>query len=266
MKNQSIFFCLILVPFLFTSCKEETPVPPDGRVVMHFNHVIYGSPLELDTMKYASQAGVPFKVTDLQYFVSKVTLYRNGGESQVLADSDSIQYVDARIPGTFLWMTEGNVPSGPVDSVAFTFGLDDQQNISNRFPNPPERDMFWPEMIGGGYHHMKLNSVRRITDGDTPFMMHLGTGQIYSSPSPNPDSIISFVPNWFRVVLPASACVVPEGDTLVLVLTMHMDHWFNGPPNLLDLNTVPPGIMQNQPMMEMIRENGRGAFTMSNEQ
>jgi hypothetical protein len=42
---------------------------------------------------------------------------------------------------------------------------------------------------------------------------------------------------------------------------MHLDRWFNGPPNPLNLASLPQGIMQNQPLMHQVCQNGRGAFS-----
>jgi hypothetical protein len=274
MKPMKTLVAMFLASFLLViavSCKkdEPAPVPPGetGLVSVRFEHHVDSVPLELDTLKYVTDGGIQYKVTDLQYFISRITLYKHGGEPVVLSDGDSIRYIDLRLPETRQWQAAGTIEAGDYDSVAFTFGLDDMQNISNRFPDPPERDMFWPEVLGGGYHHMKLNSVWKncCTNIQSPFMMHLGTGQIYSSVTPDPDSIIGFVPNWFHVCIPASSFTVDAADTLTIGIVMNIDHWFNGPPNLLDLSTLPQGIMQNQELMSRIRENGMGAFTFENE-
>ena len=258
--------CSLLITAGSCQKDEPAPAPPDetGLVHVHFFHLVNEAPLELDTMKYIPDGGVQFKVTDLQYFISRITLYRHGGEPVVLSDGDSIRYIDLRLAETLDWPAAGTIAAGDYDSVAFNFGLDDKQNRSNRFPDPPERDMFWPEVLGGGYHHMKLNSVWKncCTNIQSPFMMHLGTGQIYSSVTPDPDSIIGFVPNWFHVCLPASSFTMATGDTLTIGIVMNIDHWFNGPPNPLDLDTLPQGIMQNQALMQQVKENGEGAFTI----
>jgi hypothetical protein len=262
------FLCGLIV---LSSCEHTPPPEPEppsdkGTIGIRFLHMNGSAPLELDTMIYATDGDIVYKITDLQYFISGITLYIHGGGSLVLSDGDSIRYVDARMPETQTWLPAEAIPAVQYDSVAFIFGLDDRQNISNRFPNPPERDMFWPEVLGGGYHHMKLNSVWKNDSSnlDVPFMMHLGTGQIYSSPQPNPDSIIGFVPNWFRVSLPGSGFTMKADSTLVLEIKMHVDRWFNGPPNLLDLYALPEGIMQDEEAMGKVRDNGRGAFTINN--
>ncbi len=268
MKPRFLLTMALAVAML-ASCRKDDPVPPSGAaaVGIRFVHLVDSVPLALDTFSYTTRGGVLFKITDLQYFISGLTLYPAGGNPDILTDGDSIHYVDLRIPGTWLWHPAGSIPTGAFDSVAFTFGLAQWQNISNRFPNPPERDMFWPELLGGGYHHMKLNTVWKscCTNLDSPFMMHLGTGQIYSSPTPNPDSITGFVQNAFRVVLPASSFTAAPGDTVILDIVMNIDHWFNGPPNMLDLNVMPQGIMQSQEWMGKICDNGKSAFSLQTE-
>ena len=45
------------------------------------------------------------------------------------------------------------------DSISFTFGFSNSQNISNIYINEPNNFhnlMFWPDVMGGGYHYMKL--------------------------------------------------------------------------------------------------------------
>jgi hypothetical protein len=275
MKTQSLIriaiLMAVLLPFMW-SCDKNTPAPPDPPVNtsfigFRFVHLVDSVPLELDTFNYITKGGVLYKITDLQYFISRITLYMHGGGDVVLSDGDSIRYIDHRFPETQTWIPAGDIPAVEYDSIAFTFGLNEQQNISNRFPNPPERDMFWPEVLGGGYHHMKLNSVWKscCTNLESPFMMHVGTGQIYSSPTPNTDSIIGFVQNAFRVVLPGSSFTAKKDSTFILGIVMNIDHWFNGPPNMLDLNIMPQGIMQDQENMAKICDNGKGAFSVKSE-
>lgn len=273
MKNNRHFgAALLLLPalLLMFACEKNGKDDPDagsGVVSIRFVNRVTSQPLVLDTLQYVTQSGQSYKITDLQYFISKITLYRHDGGVVILSDGDSIRYVDARLPETQAWDSAAVIEAGEYDSVAFIFGLDESQNISYRFPNPPERDMFWPEVLGGGYHHMKLNSMWKscCTNLESPFMMHLGTGQIYSGQTHSTDSIIGFVPNWFRVSLPASSFTLQRDSVITLRLMMNIEYWFNGPPNILDLSSLPQGIMQNQELMAKVRDNGKNAFSMSHE-
>jgi len=267
-KITSILLLVILVPLslLFSGCKKENPAPPTppdfGAINIQFNHVFKGIPLILDSLAWMDDYGNKFEINELQYFISDVRLHLHGGGTYQIATSDGIHYIDARIPESHQWLPVDQVPLGSYDSVSFTFGLNLVKNLSNRFPDPPERDMFWPELLGGGYHYMKLNtkwkndSVVELR----PFMMHLGIGQIYDPIVQ--DSIIGYVPNFFFVKLDSSSLVIEAGKQKTIVITMNLDRWFDGPPNAFNLATMPQGIMQNQPMMHAVCMNGRGAFSV----
>ncbi|MFH1160665.1 MAG: MbnP family protein [bacterium] len=254
---------------LLTGCKndpdEGNPDPTTGRIAIQFKHLFDSVPLALDTLLFTDAFGNQIEINELQYFISDIRLHLHGGGAYQIATQDGIHYVDARIPESHQWFPVDGIPATQYDSVSFTFGLNAIKNYSNRFPDPPERDMFWPEVLGGGYHYMKLNTRWK---NDTipelrPFMMHLGIGQIYDPVKP--DSIIGFAQNYFFVKLLNSSFGIQPGKTKTLVLTMQIDKWFDGPPNALNLASMPAGIMQNQPLMHAVCLNGRNAFWVKTE-
>ena len=201
-----------------------------------------------------------YKITDLQYFISDVILYHNGGKQLLLSADHGIHYVDARIPSTLQWRPADAVLPGTYDSLGFTFGINQAKNISGRFPNPPERDMAWPEILGGGYHYMKMNLVYRSPSATEtkPFNFHLGIGQIYSSALPYPDSITGYIQNCFPVMLTGKIVVSPGSVTPVNCI-MLVDKWFDGAESF-NFESYPGGIMQYQAGMNKACINGRHAF------
>ena len=266
-SSVTLFIGLTGLIFSINSCsKDEARIAyllnPANQVVFH--HAIGDDALVLDSMIYINAAGEHYEITDLQYFISRITLYTSDGKTCLIRDDQGIHYSDARIPSTLLWDIATEIPEGIYDSVAFTFGLDEQDNISNRFPDPPERDMFWPEILGGGYHHMKLNTKWRndTMNEALPFMMHLGTGQIYAGEQHDPDSIIGYIPNAFRVVCVFPSFEVSKETGVQLSVTMHIDRWYNGPPVQFSLADLPQGIMQDQDAMQRVCMNGRRLFSV----
>ncbi|MFH1298144.1 MAG: MbnP family protein [Bacteroidota bacterium] len=257
---------LVSLTVFLAGCKKDqngaNPDPDFGGINIQFKHVFNGIPLVLDTLGWTDDFNNSFEINELQYFISDIRLHLKGGGAYQIATADGIHYVDARIPESHQWLPVDQIPPAIYDSVSFTFGLNAVKNLSNRFPDPPERDMFWPEILGGGYHYMKLNTKWK---NDTvpelrPFMMHLGIGQIYDPVVP--DSIIGYVQNFFFVKLDSSAFEIESGKLKTLVITMHLERWFDGPPNAFNLATMPPGIMQNQPLMHKVCLNGRGVFSV----
>ena len=264
--RSHVLITMCLLPVLLSGgCRkfsnDPAPMPPTGTLHFRFVHMYDGTRLALDSLGWTDSFGNIFEINELQYFISDIRLHLHDGGAYQIGSQDGIHYVDARIPESLQWHPVDRIPPATYDSVTFTFGLNAVKNQSNRFHDQPERDMFWPEVLGGGYHYMKLNSRWR---NDTilelqPFMMHLGIGQIYDPVQP--DSIVAYVQNYFSVRLENTFFTIGAGQLKTLVLTMHLDRWFNGPPNPLNLASLPQGIMQNQPLMHQVCQNGRGAFS-----
>jgi hypothetical protein len=124
--------------------------------------------------------------------------------------------------------------------------------------------MFWPDVLGGGYHYLKLNG-KWLNDGMTkniPFEFHLGIGQNYSGDTIDINDITGFVHNNFRLTLPGSSFQMAAGDTVHLAVSMNIDQWFTD-PYTIDLLTFPFNIMQCQECMRMGCENGKeGVFSV----
>lgn len=246
--NRFLCFLLLVAFCFFWSCRHD-----EGQEKFPFHlqmtYDCQGNSILLNTMAYTNAAGNQYEVDELQYFISKVRLHRKVGPYFFIAQDDSIHYFDLALPATQQWILPDTIPGGLYDSISFVFGLDRDQNISNRFPNPPERDMFWPEMMGGGYHFMKLNGKWKAANGlPDNFGMHLGVGMAMDG---------SRVNNSFTISIPIS--YDPSVNTDGLHLVMNVDRWFDT-PYLWDWNVVGGSIMQNQDAMHKVAENGKDVF------
>jgi hypothetical protein len=255
-----------------SGCRKKTFVPAEVKgctIVVHFDHkdsdttdfYNVNDRLMFDTLIYTNEAGNSYLISEIQYFISYVTFFKSDGSVIVADQWDPIHYVDTDIPETWDWAIGDNFPAGDYDSLVFTFGIPDEKNISFMFVNPPERDMFWPEYLGGGYHSMKLNGKwleAGQTIQTTPFDFHIGRGQIYEA---YPDSIIGFVPNDFQVTLLKSGFRLIDSSTYGLWLSMDVGKWFKE-PHVFDFDEWGGYIMQNQDAMQIAKENGANVFTV----
>ncbi len=255
----------VVTVFLIAGCSKssETDYVRSGRVQVVFSHEVDQKLLLPDTLLYSTGTKHLYKVADLQYFVSDFILWQKGGKPVQIMAGLGIHYVDMRVPETLSWAPADGITPGACDSVSFTFGISAAKNISNRFPNPPERDMAWPDILGGGYHYMKMNLeyTSHAASGLKPFMFHLGIGQLYSAAMPNPDSITGYVQNDFRVTIPTMFTVV-SGKICTIECAMQIDRWFDGPATF-DFDDYPGGIMQYQEGMHKACLNGRKAFIIT---
>lgn len=261
MKKLLFFIAATAILFFFNACKEEES--STGKISITFEELDDNYPLVTDSVKYVNAAGNEYLVTEVQYFISNLKLYYQDGSTHIILQDDGIHYRDSDIPETAKWIINDDVPEGVIDSITFTFGLDEETNKTGLFPNPPESNMFWPEEIGGGYHYMKLNG--KWLDRNAminPFNFHLGIGQTYDTTG----AITGFVQNYFKVniylaVYSSFIIKVNPGQTTDLSLAMNIESWFET-PHTWDFNNMHGMMMQNQEQLKMACENGYDVFSI----
>lgn len=233
---------------LFNACrKSDDP----GVLDLHVGYAVNGGPLVCDTLRYVNEAGNPFLVTEIQWFLSRLELQNEQGEWIAFGEGDQPYYIDTQLPETQTLRSQP-LPTGHYRALRFTFGLDEADNRTGRFPNPPESNMFWPDLLGGGYHYMKLNGKWQDAEGRrVPLNIHLGIGQN--------ESLTAFYPNHFSVTLPADL-TLSAGQHAEAQLLMTIDNWFRS-PHVYDFGTDGSAIMQNQAAQAKLKENGADVFS-----
>ncbi len=258
------FMGLALALFLVVSCSDDDddiPEPAGGKLVIKFEHRISGQQLALNDMRYVNAAGNPFEVTEIQWFVSDITLHKENGSSRLLDTSgDFVHYVDTNIPATLTWEKKDIISAGDYTGIAITFGIKGPKNTRNYFTDPPESLMEWPIHLGGengGYHYMKLNGFWRDQEQNrTAFNFHLGV-----APKKDNQGNTIFVQNWFETMLPDSSFDFADGETKEVVIVMNVENWFTN-PHEYDFDEQGAGIMNNQAAQQIAKENGNNVFSV----
>ena len=248
MSGKKVFFLLVLLLVFFSSCHKEKTV----ELSILFAFEIDGQPMVQDVRQYVNEVGNQYEVNEVMYFLSDISLYKSDGS---VITRNHIHYVDVDVPSTLEWDL-GMVPAGDYSAISFTFGLDDSQNWTNHFVNPPECNMSWPEVMGGGYHYMKINGKWLASDGQVkPFNLHTGRGQIYDEEG----NVTEFVDNSFTVRLEKPFTLKEQWSKLELV--MNINQWFNA-SRVFDLDEWGGSIMQNQDAQELLKQNGPYVFEL----
>ncbi|MFZ4706469.1 MAG: MbnP family protein [Bacteroidales bacterium] len=247
-KNYASIAVLIL-SISFAACRKENKTT---TLNIGFSHSVGNKAFIQDSLQYVNAAGNHYEVNDLQYFISEVILHKSDGENVAIITDNGIHYVDIDIPGTLSWNIGQQIPTGNYTSVSFTFGINEAKNKTGLFLNPPQRDMFWPDPMGGGYHYLKMNGQWVDTlDELMLFNFHIGIGMMEG---------MGFVQNYFTVNVPNSGANLTSDADQKLLLNMDIASWFET-PILWDWNTIGGSIMQNQGAMHMACENGADAFS-----
>ena len=256
MKSRHL---VILFALMLAACAKPKE---NAEIDLNIGYELNGQLLVTDTLCYVNEAGNRFLITEIQWFLSDIELLNQDGEWHKLRQRDAtdsialvtehIFYIDTDLPESQTLRGKA-LPAGHYTALRFTFGLDENDNRSGLFNDPPEANMFWPEALGGGYHYMKLNG-KYLDENEqlAPLNIHLGIGQ-------NEDHT-TFYQNYFTVTLPIDF-IVAENTENQLFLTMIVDNWFRN-PNLYDFNDWGSAIMQNQAAQQALKENGYDVFTI----
>ncbi len=261
----SLFIALFALGLFFHSCKKDDPLPPlpSGKVIFQIRHLVHGLPLKEYEIIDTNAAGNPYLITEVMYFISDITFFKSDGTHTLVDDWKDIFYIDENIPGSKTIEIFDPIPPGDYDSITFIFGITQEKNKSFMFVNPPEVNMFWPEVLGGGYHYLMINGQWIDTTGTYQlYNFHLGIGQLYHGTTYDVDSIYAFVQNYFSVNLPSSAFTIQDKEIKTFQMNMNIENWFDQ-PHVFDFNRWGGAIMQNQAAMQIVKENGKGVFTIS---
>lgn len=258
MKSRLLVILLALLTMACTKHVEK------AEIDLNIGYEANGKSLVTDSLCYVNEAGNQFLITEIQWFLSDIQLLDQNGDWHALKQrgatdsiaelTESIFYIDTDIPESQT-LHGKKIPVGHYTALRFTFGLDEDDNQSGLFNDPPESEMFWPDVLGGGYHYMKLNGKYVGSEGRLkPMAIHLGIGQ-------NQDCT-EFYQNYFIVELPIDFDVKANTENQ-LDLTMVVDNWFRN-PNTIDLNEFGSHIMQNQTAQRLLNGNGKDVFRIEN--
>lgn len=243
--KKSFFLTFVFAVFMAVSCKKPASY---GELCVNIGYSVNGKALITDSLCYRNDAGNEFMITEIQWFISKMGLQDEHGEWVTL--EPLFFYIDTNIPESQTLEIK-SIPVGKYKALRFVFGLDEEDNRTGLFTDPPESEMFWPDLLGGGYHYMKLNGKYLDAEGRlAPLAIHLGIGQ-------NEDHS-QFYQNYFTVELPIDFTITETSENQ-LDLTMIIDNWFRN-PNLYDFNEYGSHIMQNQAAQQALKENGNDVF------
>lgn len=246
---------VIVLALLLAACTKPNE---KAEIYLNLGYEVNGKSLVTDTLCYENEAGNQFLITEIQWFLSNIELKNEAGDWMMLhqpgladtLDISRIYYIDTDIPESQT-LHSSPVNLGHYTAIRFTFGLDETDNQTGLFTDPPESEMFWPDMLGGGYHYMKLNG--KYLDSEdrlAPMAIHLGIGQ-------NEDCT-EFYQNYFIVELPIKFTAKANTKNQ-LDLTMVIDNWFRN-PHTIDFNEFGSHIMQNQASQRFLKDNGKDVF------
>jgi hypothetical protein len=217
-----------------------------ATLTLRLDHRVGGQALELDQLKYPSQAGHVYSVVNLRYYVSRFALHRSDGE---IIARDVVHYRDIHDPATRDLVLR-DIPDGAYTSLTFIFGLDEATNVDGGLSITVENiNMEWPIPGDQGYHYMKLEGRYDSLGVGVIKNYNLHTGAAKGNQ------------NYVEVTLPLSLTAMPS-DFWTIDLIMDINEWLQNPLTY-DFEEWGPMIMMNQDAQEVLKANGVTVFSVS---
>ncbi len=198
-------------------------------------------PLIFDTVDYVNDAGYKYSISKLEYYLSFIQLEREDGKIYL---ADSIFYVNAKRKNQHITLTE--IPSGHYTRISFLIGINKAKNKTDYLPATTENlGMAWPDMMGGGYHFIKMEGHFSDTQNNKQgYAIHLGTDAMQVAHHP--------------LVYNVS---VSSATQAALHLNMNVNEWLRN-PHTYDFMKDGNYTMSDPKLMKLINENGKDVYTL----
>lgn len=276
MKTKyTIMATLLLLGLGATSCKKKGCTDPpalnynaeaekdDGSctyaetktVKFSFTHNFDGTGLTaagFDQLNYTNASGNVLSFTKLQYSISDVRFYKANGDSIYL---DGYHFVDLTDNATLEYTLPATIEVGDYTGIAFNWGFNEADNVSGAYADLNALSWSWPDMIGGGYHQLKMEGryINAATD-TISYQYHAGSRVRQISGIDT-----TFHLNYAHIELPSSAFTLSNNATIEV--KMNLAEWFKN-PNTWDLNTYFSMLMPNYTAQVMMNQNSSTVFSL----
>ena len=229
---------IVLAALLLISCGSDQEIN-DTKIFLNFSHHVDGSPVSMDDLSHTNLAGENYNVLTLKYLISGIKLISNEKDHEKIIKD--IHFVDLSDPSTMV--IESDIIENGSYTLQFRFGLDTTTNVTNSFVNENfHTSMSWPEMMGGGYHYMKLEGS--YTNDSTFYNTHTG-------PTMGMD-------HSFLCSFDVPININNSTNNLEYAIEMNINNWYG--PEIVNLE---PAIMMNMPTQMNLMMNGMmGVFNL----
>jgi hypothetical protein len=220
----SFAIALAVVPL---GCSDDDPASTEVPITLdaYFNLNVDGLPIILNNQGYTNSSGTSYSIKALRFVITDVILHDDEGNDTKIAD---LHYYDITDPSTHTFSHTG-LPHAEWTSVSFTFGLDETDNVRDRYLSRPQfhLDMQWPTNLGAnlGYHYMQLEG-----DFGTPaaaYTTHMGPRQLDGTNDDFP-GVVDDDPHHFHfaVDLPFTPLHIHNEGQGELTINFNLNDWY----------------------------------------
>ena len=140
-----------------------------------------------------------------------------------------------------------NLQDDSYNGLGLIFGFQADDNITGEYLNLNSAGWSWPDMLGGGYHFMKLEGKFISANSDTiSYAYHMGTAREITM------SDTTFHDNHIFIKIDT---IFDLTNSATINLKVNLEEWLKN-PNTWDFNQYSQMLMSNYDAQIMMRENG----------
>lgn len=251
---KKILFIITTTLFVVSCSKDNDDTGTNQALVtFDFYHHWDGTEVtknQFDLFEYTNANGDLLSINHLRYLISDIRFIREDGSyltytgfSHALINIEK-EFVNGQTPSH-------HIPQGTYKGVVFTFGFDEENNISGAYPDLNSESWNWPENIGGGYHYLQLEG-KYINDigVDMPYAYHMGPTMDDNEVRDNNHFVVTHMQEFVVT------------DYFQLTFKMNLAEWFKN-PHTWNLNTYDVNLMMNFEAQKMMQANGQDVFEIS---
>jgi hypothetical protein len=175
-ESLKLFATILLaaVVFCFPSCKKESIDPTYSKAKFTIQMYSADTKIVWDNVGYSNAAGNTFGVSNANFYISGIVMK----SATKTYTSKKAFYIDPKIAAKSYFLLD-SIPPADYTEITMYIGLDKNTNKSNSLIATTDNvNMAWPDMMGGGYHFLKLEGSYldslNVTKG---YAIHLGKNE-----------------------------------------------------------------------------------------
>ncbi len=244
-------FAIIFLSFFILCCSSDNDEPiKQVSVKLNFTHNWDGTSVDdgdFDTFDFENQKGNVLSIERIRYLISRINLIKSNSDT-IKFDGYKLVAIDS-LGNDLIHELPETVSEGTYN-LSFTFGFNNEDNISGQYPDLNTVSWDVPSNLGGGYHFLQLDGkFKDSTDVQYPYQFH--SIRAYDTAT---DSIrdTSFNLNLGSVSLTNNATIE---------IKMNLAEWFKN-PHAWDLTEKSTGLMMDFDAQLEISDNGKNVFRL----
>lgn len=252
MKMTRIIHIAFISFFFLISCNNDSDII-STNITLNFSHSWDSVPVtnsDFNAIKFTNEKGNTLSIERLRYLISNVTFHKQDGSSIVL---DGYNLVDLTHGTNLIYEPVAKVPKDRYDNVTFTFGFNNNDNVSGAYLDLNSTSWNVPAMLGGGYHYMQFDG-KFINNANEEQGFNYHAIRAANNPGANP----TFPQDTFFTV---SLGPVNITNNTIFNIDMNIAEWFKN-PNIWNLNALNQMLMPNAAAQIMMFENGQNVFRL----